>query len=59
MKQWIAPTIDELNLKETAQDDLGTCHNDFWAGNGMTLEEAKKHNPYYAGGWGGTTEEES
>lgn len=34
-------------------EDLGTCHNNYWAGNGKTLEEAKKDNPYYQGGWSG------
>lgn len=32
--------------------DLGTCNNPYWAGNGMTLEEAQANNPYWGGSWG-------
>lgn len=32
--------------------DLGTCHNPYWEGNGLTLEEAQKNNPYWGGSWG-------
>lgn len=59
MKQWTAPIIDELDLKATAQEDLGTCHNDYWAGNGLTQEEAKENNPYWSGSWGDSTDVES
>lgn len=34
------------------QEDLGTCNNPYWAGNGLTLEEAKENNPYWGGAWG-------
>ncbi len=66
MKQWIAPSIEQLSLSHTAtagiedsisgiqtsQPDLGTCHNDYWEGNGLPYEEAQKNNPYWSGSWG-------
>lgn len=66
MKNWKKPEIEELNITQTAeywkaeneessveyQEDLGTCHNPYWAGNGKTQEEAHANNPYWHGGWG-------
>ena len=34
------------------QEDLGTCHNNYWEGNGLTKDEAQADNPYWHGGWG-------
>ncbi len=34
------------------QGELGTCHNPYWEGNGMTLEEAQQNNPFWSGSWG-------
>lgn len=34
------------------QEDLGTCHNNYWEGNGLTKDEAQANNPYWHGGWG-------
>ncbi len=65
MKKWIQPSLEEMPIRTTSQQyyaasmagsgayiDLGTCHNDYWEGNGKTLEEAQKNNPYWSGGWG-------
>lgn len=68
MKKWIAPAIVEMNVKMTAapvdvenmtsgqldQIDLGTCHNPYWEGNGLSKDEAIEENPYWGGGWGGS-----
>lgn len=35
-------------------EDLGTCHNQYWAGNGLTQKAAKENNPYWGGSWGST-----
>lgn len=32
--------------------DLGTCNNPYWAGNGLTKEEAQANNPFWGGSWG-------
>ncbi|MBR4780037.1 MAG: hypothetical protein IK014_01605 [Lachnospiraceae bacterium] len=67
MKEWKKPVLDEINVKDTACNywvdtndesyvendiDLGTCHNPYWEGNGMSLEDAIENNPFYQGGWG-------
>ncbi len=66
MKAWIAPVLEELEIKKTTapvdisnmtsgqvdQLDLGTCSNQYWAGNGLTKEEAIKENPHWGGSWG-------
>lgn len=65
MKQWEKPQLEEMSIKTTTQtyyaaamagsgvyEDLGTCHNSYWNGNGMSLDDAKKDNPYWHGGWG-------
>lgn len=66
MKKWNKPVLDEINVKDTAcfwvdtneesyveyDEDLGTCHNPYWHGNGLSQEEAHQNNPYWAGGWG-------
>lgn len=68
MKEWKKPVLDEINVKDTACNpfyidtneesyveydiDLGTCHNPYWQGNGLTQEEAQANNPYWQGGWG-------
>ncbi|MBQ8797951.1 MAG: hypothetical protein IJZ55_00130 [Lachnospiraceae bacterium] len=36
----------------TVDQDLGTCSNPFWYGNGMTHQEAVKNNPFWGGAWG-------
>lgn len=66
MKTWKIPVLEELEIKQTTapvditnmtsgqidQLDLGTCHNPYWEGNGLTKEEAIKENPYWGGSWG-------
>ncbi|MCR5203953.1 MAG: hypothetical protein K6E47_02760 [Lachnospiraceae bacterium] len=66
MKEWKKPVLDEINVKDTAcfwvdtneesyveyDEDLGTCHNPYWHGNGLSQEEAHRNNPYWSGGWG-------
>lgn len=68
MKKWSKPVVEELSLKDTAnqywagstdelssveyEEDLGTCHNPYWQGNGLTQEQAHSNNPYWNGGWG-------
>ncbi len=66
MKKWSTPVLYELNFSETAvvgaenalsgttpQVDLGTCHNPYWEGNGLSKEEALENNPFWSGSWGG------
>ena len=36
----------------TPTPELGTCSNPYWAGNGMTIEEAQANNPFWGGSWG-------
>ena len=68
MKKWNKPVLDEINVKDTTNgiccvdldeesyveydEDLGRCHNPYWAGNGKSEEEVKNENPFWAGGWG-------
>ena len=67
MKEWKKPVLDEINVKDTANNywvdnndesyveydiDLGNCHNAYWAGNGMTREDSLENNPHWQGGWG-------
>ena len=68
MKEWKKPILDEISVKDTTNgiywvdtneesyveydEDLGTCHNPYWQGNGLSQEEAHENNPYYQGGWG-------
>lgn len=45
--------IDNNNPSgEQGYFDRGTCHNAYWAGNGLTKEEATNNNPYWGGSWG-------
>jgi hypothetical protein len=43
---------DALSGSGEKQIDLGTCHNSYWEGNGLTIEEATENNPFWSGGWG-------
>ena len=66
MKAWKTPVLETLEIKQTTapvditnmtsgqvdQLDLGTCNNPYWAGNGLTKEEAIEENPYWGGSWG-------
>ncbi len=63
MKTWDAPRMEDMNIRQTStcvdtvnytsgQKDLGTCSNPYWAGNGLSYEEAEKKNPYWSGSWG-------
>lgn len=68
MKEWIKPDFEVADIKRATaatfnaenarsgmgvpQEDLGTCHNPYWEGNGLTQEEAKENNPYWGGSWG-------
>ena len=66
MKTWKTPCIEELDIRQTTapvdvtnmtsgqigQLDLATCNNPYWAGNGLTTEEAIEENPYWGGSWG-------
>lgn len=67
MKEWKKIELEVLDINETADtyfknpdgtsgveydEDLGTCHNQYWAGNGLTQEQAKADNPYWSGSWG-------
>lgn len=63
MKTWMDAEFMVLDIAETAcinnnnpsgdeYFDRGTCHNKYWAGNGLTKEEATINNPYWGGAWG-------
>ncbi len=68
MKEWKKPVLDEISVKDTTNgiywvdtneesyeeydEDLGRCHNPYWAGNGKSEEEVQNENPFWAGGWG-------
>lgn len=66
MRAWQTPMIEELDITKTTapvdvtnltsgqvdQLDLGTCNNPYWAGNGLTKEEAIEENPHWGGSWG-------
>lgn len=72
MKEWNKPTLSELEIKVTEcpvnvpdmtssvldQLDLGTCHNPYWEGNGLSKEEAIKDNPFWKGNWGDDKKED-
>lgn len=46
------PQPPVITQAPTPTPELGTCHNPYWAGNGMTIEEAQANNPYWSGSWG-------
>lgn len=72
MKEWNKPTLSELEIKVTEctvnvpdmtssvldQFDLGTCHNPYWEGNGLSKKEAIKENPFWGGNWGDDKKED-
>lgn len=67
MKEWKKPVLDEINVKDTANNywvdtndesyeerdiDLGGCSNAYWEGNHMSVEDALINDPFWQGGWG-------
>lgn len=46
------PQTPVITQAPTPTPELGTCSNPYWAGNGMTIEEAQANNPFWGGSWG-------